>query len=153
MTRPFLILAFLSVLACATPALHAQRERTASDEIEYVDKTWPGTKKTSTGMRYLIRHEGHGASSKPGDLVSVLYTGTLPDGTVFDTNVGKSPFEFKLGDGHVIPGFERGVLGMKVGGKRRVTIPPDLAYGKRGVPPKIPPGSILVFDIELLAIR
>ena len=96
---------------------------------------------------------GAGRMAKSGDTASVQYTGRLPDGTVFDTNVGKSPFDFKIGGGQVIAGFERGVLAMKVGGKRRVTIPPDLAYGKRGVPPKIPPGATLVFDIELLAIR
>ncbi|HSQ64861.1 MAG TPA: FKBP-type peptidyl-prolyl cis-trans isomerase [Polyangiaceae bacterium] len=95
---------------------------------------------------------GHGQQARPGNKVSVHYEGTLPDGTVFDSSVARgTPFVFVLGGKMVIPGFEQGVLGMRVGGKRRVTIPPELGYGDRGAPPTIPPKATLVFELELLS--
>jgi FKBP-type peptidyl-prolyl cis-trans isomerase len=97
---------------------------------------------------------GTGAEAKAGDTVSVHYTGTLMNGTKFDSSLDrKQPFDFKLGTGGVIKGWDQGVVGMKVGGKRRLVIPSDLAYGEKGSPPKIPPNSPLKFDIELLAIK
>jgi FKBP-type peptidyl-prolyl cis-trans isomerase len=97
---------------------------------------------------------GKGQAAKSGDKVSVNYVGKLPDGKEFDASAkhGK-PFEFQLGQGGVIKGWDQGVVGMKVGGKRRLTIPPSLAYGDRGVPGVIPPGSTLTFDIELLGVN
>ena len=80
------------------------------------------------------------------------YTGTLMNGTQFDSSVGKAPFEFELGKGGVIKGWDQGVPGMKVGGKRKLVIPSDLAYGENGSPPTIPPNSPLKFDVELLEI-
>jgi FKBP-type peptidyl-prolyl cis-trans isomerase len=71
---------------------------------------------------------------------------------VFDTSVGRAPIQFQLGAGQVIPGFEQGIVGMKVGGKRRLTIPPSLGYGSAGRPPTIPPNSTLVFDVDLVSI-
>jgi FKBP-type peptidyl-prolyl cis-trans isomerase FkpA len=97
---------------------------------------------------------GAGAEAKSGDTVRIHYVGTLlQDGTEFDSSrkSGK-PFEFRLGAGTVIKGFDRGVMGMKVGGLRRVTIPPELGYGRRGAPPLIPPRATLVFEIELLEV-
>jgi FKBP-type peptidyl-prolyl cis-trans isomerase len=86
--------------------------------------------------------------------VSVHYTGTLTDGSKFDSSIDRGkPFEFQLGAGRVIKGWDQGVVGMKVGGKRKLTIPSDLAYGARGFPPVIPPDSTLVFEIELLGVR
>jgi len=97
---------------------------------------------------------GKGAAAKTGDTVSVHYTGTLLDGTKFDSSRDRDePFEFKLGAGMVIKGWDEGVVGMKKGGKRRLTIPSELGYGKAGSPPKIPPDATLVFDIELLEIK
>ncbi len=97
--------------------------------------------------------QGKGPAAKSGDRVKVHYTGTLLDGTKFDSSVDRNePFEFTLGKGEVIKGWDEGVVGMKKGGKRRLTIPADLAYGKRGSPPKIPPDATLKFDIELLEI-
>jgi len=98
--------------------------------------------------------EGTGAGAKSGDTVRVHYTGTLLDGTKFDSSLDRGdPFEFTLGQGGVIKGWDEGVVGMKKGGKRRLTIPSDMAYGKTGSPPKIPPDAPLKFEIELLEIK
>ncbi len=86
-----------------------------------------------------------------GDVVTVNYTGTLLDGTQFDTSIGKTPLTFRVGAGTVIPGFDQGMLGMKVRGKRRPTIPPGLAYGASGNGP-IPPNSTIRFEIDLRSI-
>ena len=94
---------------------------------------------------------GKGAPAQSGDTVSVNYVGKLTDGKVFDQSRGK-PFSFKLGSGQVIKGWDQGLLGMKVGSKRTLTIPPSLAYGARGFPPAIPPNSTLVFDVEMVQI-
>ncbi len=97
---------------------------------------------------------GKGREAKNGDHVVVNYTGTLTDGTKFDSSLDRNePFDFTLGAGMVIKGWDQGVLGMKVGGKRRLTIPSQLGYGERGSPPKIPPNATLVFDVELVAIK
>jgi FKBP-type peptidyl-prolyl cis-trans isomerase len=95
---------------------------------------------------------GTGPEAKDGDTVKVHYTGTLMNGTQFDSSVGKDPFEFKLGAGNVIKGWDQGVPGMKVGGKRKLTIPWELAYGEAGSGDKIPPKAALKFDVELLEI-
>jgi FKBP-type peptidyl-prolyl cis-trans isomerase len=97
--------------------------------------------------------QGTGPAAKKGDRVSVHYTGRLLDGTQFDSSLDRgTPFEFVLGARQVIEGWDDGVVGMKKGGKRKLTIPPHLAYGKTGSPPKIGPDATLVFEIELLDI-
>ena len=100
------------------------------------------------------RVAGKGREAKTGDAVSVQYTGTLLDGTKFDSSYdhGGEPFKFTLGQGQVIKGWDEGVVGMKVGGKRRLRIPPDLGYGANGSPPTIPPDAGLVFEIELVSV-
>jgi peptidylprolyl isomerase/FKBP-type peptidyl-prolyl cis-trans isomerase FkpA len=96
---------------------------------------------------------GGGREARQGDVVEVHYTGWLTDGRRFDSSVGRGPFSFDLGAGQVIQGWDRGVAGMKVGGKRKLTIPPELGYGSRGFPGVIPPQSTLVFEVELLDVR
>jgi FKBP-type peptidyl-prolyl cis-trans isomerase len=96
---------------------------------------------------------GTGREAKKGDVVEVHYTGWLTDGKKFDSSVGRGPFSFDLGAGQVIQGWDRGVAGMKVGGKRKLTIPPELGYGSRGFPGVIPPQATLVFEVELLDVR
>ncbi len=91
---------------------------------------------------------------RPGNTVTVHYTGTLEDGTKFDSSVDRgTPFQFSLGQNRVIQGWELGVLGMKVGEKRKLTIPPELGYGSRGAGELIPPNAILIFQVELLKIN
>jgi FKBP-type peptidyl-prolyl cis-trans isomerase len=96
---------------------------------------------------------GKGAVAKAGDKVTVNYTGWLTDGKKFDSSIGKAPFEFTLGAGQVIPGWDQGVAGMKVGGKRKLTIPADLGYGAQGAGGVIPPNATLLFDVELLKVN
>jgi FKBP-type peptidyl-prolyl cis-trans isomerase len=95
---------------------------------------------------------GKGPEAVRGKRVQVHYTGWLLDGAKFDSSVGGDPFTFQLGAGEVIEGWDRGVAGMKVGGKRKLTLPPDLGYGARGAPPEIPPNATLVFEVELLGV-
>lgn len=107
---------------------------------------------TASGLQYTDVVEGTGDSPEPGQLVTVHYTGTLPDGTKFDSSRDRGqPFKFKIGVGQVIKGWDEGVGTMKVGGRRNLVIPPELGYGSRGIGP-IPPNSTLLFDVELIKI-
>ncbi len=109
---------------------------------------------TPSGLRYTDEQVGTGPEAKSGDRVSVHYTGTLVDGRKFDSSRDRgTPFQFPLGAGRVIRGWDEGVAGMKVGGKRRLTIPPELGYGARGAGAAVPPNATLVFDVELLAVN
>ena len=110
------------------------------------------TKKPS-GLYVLDVKEGTGAEVAPGQVAQVHYTGWLVNGKQFDSSVGGSPFEFPVGQGQVIAGWDEGVAGMKIGGKRRLVLPPDLGYGNAGAGADIPPGATLVFDVELIGIR
>ena len=109
-------------------------------------------------MKVEILKEGSGAEAKVGDNIEVNYTGSLTDGTKFDSSVDPSfghvaPFPYTLGQNQVIQGWELGLLGMKVGEKRKLTIPPELAYGAAGRPPIIPQNATLVFEIDMLSIK
>ena len=114
-----------------------------------------GSTTTSAGGLQVTEVKiGSGAEAHIGDTIRVHYTGSLPNGTVFDSSRPRGePLEFRIGSGQVIRGFDRGVTGMRVGGIRKVVIPPDLGYGKRGSPPVIPPNATLVFELELVEIR
>jgi FKBP-type peptidyl-prolyl cis-trans isomerase FkpA len=112
-----------------------------------------GTSGTPTGGSLVVEDitVGTGATAVSGDTVTVHYIGALTNGAVFDTSYGRSPYTFRLGANQVIAGFDQGIVGMKVGGKRRLTIPPSLGYGSQGNGP-IPPNSTLVFEVELVSI-
>ncbi len=109
---------------------------------------------TASGLKYEVLREGNGPGAKAGQTVAVHYTGWLTNGTKFDSSVDRGqPFDFHLGAGQVIKGWDEGVAGMKVGEKRKLTIPPQLGYGERGAGGVIPPNATLVFDVELLGIQ
>jgi len=110
-------------------------------------KTKPG------GLQYWDIKAGTGAEAKAGSQVVVNYTGWLTNGTKFDSSIGREPFDFKIGAGQVIKGWDEGVAGMKVGGKRQLKIPPSLGYGAQGAGGVIPPNATLIFDVELLRIK
>jgi FKBP-type peptidyl-prolyl cis-trans isomerase FkpA len=108
---------------------------------------------TESGLKYEDLVEGAGAEARAGQQVSVHYTGWLTDGSKFDSSVDRNqPFQFALGRGMVIRGWDEGVAGMKVGGRRKLTIPPQLGYGARGAGGVIPPNATLVFEVELLEV-
>jgi peptidylprolyl isomerase len=136
----------LVALAAATPAPKALRPKAAS----MVGKTVT----TKSGLKYVDLVIGKGPMPKPGQTISVLYTGRLTNGTVFDSTGSRNnePFETPIGVGQVIKGWDEGMLTMRVGGKRRLTIPPTLGYGSEPQGP-IPPNSTLIFDVTLLAIK
>lgn len=109
---------------------------------------------TPSGLKYNDDQVGNGAAPSQGQRVSVHYTGWLTDGTKFDSSRDRGqPFQFTLGRGEVIKGWDEGVASMKVGGKRKLTIPPELGYGARGAGGVIPPNATLVFDVELLDVK
>ena len=134
----------LAIIAAATPA---GRSDAANQVIEMPD-----------GLKYTDTKTGDGTTAKAGNKVSVHYTGWLSDngakGKKFDSSVDRGqPFQFTLGAKQVIAGWDEGVAGMKVGGTRTLTIPPELGYGARGAPGAIPPNATLIFDVELLQVQ
>ena len=114
----------------------------------------PQIKTMENGLKIEDIKIGNGAEAKAGVTITVNYLGTLLNGVKFDSSYDRGqPFSFLLGARQVIPGWDEGLLGMKVGGKRKLTIPPSLAYGEKGVPGAIPANSTLVFEVELLGVK
>jgi peptidylprolyl isomerase len=139
--------ACLIVVGAATGISNAQQEQQAAWPVAANQKLVT----TRTGLQYVDLQPGPGPSPSPGTYVSVHYTGWFLNKQKFDSSVDRgTPFEFQLGAGQVIKGWDEGVASMKVGGKRRLVVPPNLAYGQQGMPGAIPPNSTLVFDVQLI---
>ncbi len=138
--------------AARQAAIKAQEERLAS-QIAEINKRFPGYTKDENGIFYKTTKEGKGEKCGSGKAVSTEYKGYLVDGSVFDQSAGRGPLDFETGAGQMIPGFDVMVQDMKVGEKRTVVLPPDMAYGERGIPGVIPASSYLAFDIELVSAR
>ena len=146
-------LAFLfAILTLTAATLFAQSGKTDTSAPTKV--SGPGTK-TADGLQYWDIKVGTGATAKEGQSASVHYTGWLTNGKKFDSSVDRGqPFTVNpLGSAPVIKGWNEGIIGMKVGGKRQLRIPADLAYGQRGYPGVIPPNATLIFDVELLGVK
>ena len=144
-----LVLAFAAVCSLQIASLNAQDK----DKKEDPSKT-PKEVTTKSGLKYIDLKTGDGDEAKAGNKVTVHYTGWLKNGKKFDSSLDRGdPFEFELGAGEVIKGWDEGVAGMKVGGKRQLRIPGNLAYGKAGYPGLIPPDATLIFDVVLVGVR
>jgi peptidylprolyl isomerase len=141
----------------ATTALSATLDASlTSEEADALKHSDTVTSKT--GLKYIDMKVGKGAMPTKGQTITVNYTGKLTNGQTFDSNVDPKfghtqPFSTAIGDGQVIPGWDEGMVSMKVGGKRRLIIPPQLGYGARGAGATIPPNATLIFDVELLGVK
>jgi FKBP-type peptidyl-prolyl cis-trans isomerase FkpA len=145
---------FLIVIGIILFALIAYMAYRAIFKIDQSTSSPGSSIQSDSGLVIEDLEVGDGAQAKSGDKVSVHYTGWLTNGTKFDSSIDRGrPFEFTLGAGGVIQGWDEGVAGMKVGGKRKLTIPPELAYGAQDSGGVIPPNATLVFEIELLGIE
>ncbi|MEK7572157.1 MAG: FKBP-type peptidyl-prolyl cis-trans isomerase [Patescibacteria group bacterium] len=152
MSKSLIIIAIVGIIILAAFSYFIFGFNQSSQKI--VPPTQPtGSAAIPTELKIEDSEVGTGAEVKSGDTVVIHYTGTLPDGTKFDSSLDRNePFETQIGVGQVIKGWDEGVVGMKVGGKRKLTIPPDMGYGTQAVGP-IPANSTLLFDVELLEIK
>jgi peptidylprolyl isomerase len=148
------VLIAATMLLALIGAAFAQTKKPAAKPVAGPTKVTGDPTKTASGLEYWDIKVGTGATAQTGQHVKVDYTGWLPSGKKFDSSVGTGkPFDFMLGANQVIKGWDEGVVGMKVGGKRQLRIPPDLAYGAAGYPGAIPPNSTLIFDVQLVDVK
>lgn len=147
------IIVFLLLLAAVSIPACAQKEAKNGSEKGTEAQITAGAVKTASGLSYTELVKGTGAAPVSGKTVTVHYTGTLENGKKFDSSVDRGqPFVFRIGAGEVIPGWDEGIISMRVGGKRKLVIPPQLGYGASGAGGVIPPNATLIFDVELLAV-
>lgn len=154
MHRVALASAVLLLVACHTDAPAGRASGGAGSFASELGVDTTALTRMPSGLRYQDVAVGSGAVAAPGHTAVVHYTGWLPDGKKFDSSRDRGePFSFPLGAGQVIAGWDQGVAGMKVGGRRKLVIPPELGYGAAGAPPDIPPNATLVFDVELMGVQ
>ena len=151
-TRSTLLFVLLTSAALTFAQATATKPATSTKPKTTTRKRAPA-KTTASGVQYWDLKAGTGDAASKGKLVTVHYTGWLTNGKKFDSSVGGQPFQFRLGQGDVIKGWDEGVDGMKVGGKRRLRIPPAAGYGARGAGGVIPPNATLIFEVQLLKVQ
>jgi FKBP-type peptidyl-prolyl cis-trans isomerase len=154
MMKHVVVIAILLALTAVFVVAQSAARKAAAPNTSTPTKVTGDGVKTASGLIYWDIRVGNGEFAKEGSHVRVHYTGWLTTGKKFDSSVdaGK-PFDFTIGNGEVIKGWEEGVAGMKVGGKRQLRIPPDLGYGAEGNPAGIPPNATLIFDVQLLGVQ
>ncbi len=150
--RALVCLTLLVTLAACGPK--GERAATAGGFVPALGIDTTALTKTASGLRYVDVSKGQGEEAAAGRTATVQYTGWLPDGKKFDSSRDRNePFSFTIGAQQVIAGWDEGVAGMRVGGRRKLVIPAELGYGASGAPPDIPANSILVFDVELMDVK
>ena len=148
------LIALLAFVAVSFAAQSGSKKKSEAASANGPTKVTGAPTKLPDGLEYWDIKTGAGKAAQKGDSVSVNYTGWLTNGKKFDSSIGRGPFTVEpLGIAPVIKGWNEGIIGMKVGGKRQLRIPPDLAYGPQGYPGVIPPNSTLIFDVELLSVK
>ena len=155
MRKLYFAVTLVSLLACRKADTSAQVSG-SPETVTYakeLDVHLDHMTKQPSGLYLLDIKEGTGPAIAAGQTAQVHYTGWLVNGKQFDSSVGGAPYEFPVGRGRVIAGWDEGVAGMKTGGKRRLVVPPDLGYGAAGTGGVIPPGATLIFDVELIGVR